>query len=294
MKAFTAYLTGWKTALQHWRMWLGLYLITLLFALLAALPLRGFLSKTVGQSLAFSRSFEGFDYTFLRDFLREYGQGFGAIMNQAVGYTILYLLFSVLLMGAILSVIGQRERAFRWVDFWQGGLRFFWRMLRLAVYFLLLHGLVLAFFGFLFYRATKGFAPFELESEAPILRAIRLFLPLYLLLAILVFMLHDYAKIHAVQVGRRWLFRPTLRAIRLVFRHFGKIALLYLLNVATFALLMVFYWWLSESLNSGAYFGMFLLGQGLAAGRVGLKLVNLGSATWLYQQLLNVHRWPLP
>lgn len=284
MKPLTAYIMGWKASLQHKRMWLALYGFNLLLAFLAAFPLSGFLSKTVGQSLAFTRSLEGFDYTFLRDFLREYGQGFGQIVNHAIGYVALYLLLSILLMGGILHVFRQWGEPFRRAAFWQGCTRYFWRMLRLAVYFLLLQGLVLALFGFIFYKAGIGSSLSELETEVPVIQAANFILPLYLLAAILVFMLHDYAKIHVVHADQRWLFRPIWQAVKLVFRNFGKVVLLYLLNVASFLLLSVLYWRLSGFLKGGAYFGLFLLGQFFVIGRIGLKLVNLGSATWLYRQ----------
>lgn len=285
MKALTAYLMGWKAVIRHKRMWLALYLFNVLFAFFAAFPLSGFLSKTVGQSLAFTRSLEGFDYTFLRDFLREYGQGVGQIMNQAVIYAVLYLLLSILLIGGILAIFRQWDEPFRWAAFWQGCTHFFWRMLRLSIYFLLLHGAVLALFGFVFFKMGVGSSLLELDSEESIIRAGHIILPFYLLAAILVFMLHDYAKIHVVQTEPRWLFRPIWEAIKFVFRNFGKVALLYLLNVASFLLLTAMYWWLSGLLKNGAYFGLFLFGQAFVIGRVGLKLVNLGSAAWLYQQL---------
>lgn len=284
MKAFTAYLMGYKTALRNGRMWLALYLFNVLFAFLAAFPLSGFLSKTVGQSLAFTRSLQGFDYTFLRDFVREYGQGFGQIMDQALVYAVLYLLLSVLLIGGVLAVFRRWAEPFRWAAFWQGCTHFFWRMLRLSIYFLLLHGAVLALFGFVFFKMGIGSSLLELDTEESIIRAGRIILPLYLLAAVLVFMLHDYAKIHVVQVDQRWLFRPIWQAIRLVFRNFGKVALLYLLNVASFLLLTGLYWWLSGLVKGGGIGGIFLFGQAFVIGRIGLKLVNLGSATWLYQQ----------
>lgn len=283
MEPLTAYIMGWNASLQHKRMWLALYGFNLLLGFLAAFPLSGFLSKTVGQSLAFTRSLEGFEYSFLRDFLREYGQGFGQIVNQAIGYVALYLLLSVLLMGGILCTFLLRGEPFRWAAFWLGCARYFWRMLRLAVYFLLLHGLALALFGFIFYKAGIGSSLSELDTEVPVIQAANFVLPLYLLAAILVLMLHDYARIHVVHVDQRWLFRPLWQAVKLVFRNFGKAALLYLLNIASFVLFAALYWWLSGFLEGGAFAGSFLLGQAFVVGRIGLKLVNLGGAAWLYQ-----------
>lgn len=285
MIVITAYSQGWKAVFRNSRMWLALYLFNLLLALLAALPFSGYLSRTMGQSLAAEGRPGGFDYTLFNDWLREYGQGLVAILDASLGFLLLYLLLSAFLMGGILLVFLQFAEPFRWGIFWRGCSRFFWRLLRLTVYFLLVHAAVLGLFGLLFYLATGGFAIFEMETEMELVQPLFYLVPVYLLAAVLVFMVQDYAKIHVVQEDRKWLARPLRQAFGLVRRNFGPFFLLYLLNIATLLLFFGIYWWGSGPLSSaGSAALLFLWGQLFIFGRVGLRLLNLASAAYLYRR----------
>ncbi|MCO6493164.1 MAG: hypothetical protein J5I98_32390 [Phaeodactylibacter sp.] len=291
MIVITAYTQGWKAVFRNSRMWLALYLFNLLLALLAALPFSGYLGSTVGQSLAAEGRPGGFDYTLFNDFLREYGQGLAPVLDTALGFLLLYLLLSVFLMGGILLVFLRFGEPFRWGLFWQGCTRLFWRLLRLTVYFLLLQGTLLGLFGLLFYLATGGFAIFEMETELELVRPLYYLLPLYLLAAVLVFMVQDYAKIHVAQEGRKWLARPLRQAFGLVFRNFGPFFLLYLLNISTLLLLSGIYWSVSRPLSAAGNIALiFLWGQLFIFGRVGLRLLNLASAAYLYRRAVQYSR----
>ena len=269
---------------RYRKMWLALYLLNFGFALLASLPFSGYLSKTLGQSLEMERHLEGFDYTFINDFLREYGQGISAFIDTSLGFIFLYLLFSVALMGGILLAFQHFSEAFRWSTFWEGCRHFFWRLLRLTIYFILIHAAILGLFGLFFYLATHGFAIFEMETELELVRPLYYLLPLYLLTATIIFMIQDYAKIHVVQVNQQWLTRPIWQATELVYRNFGRFFFLYLLNIATLIALFAAYWWIGQLFSTTTNTAIalsFFWGQFFVFGRIGLRLLNLGSATYL-------------
>ena len=292
MNPIRAYLEGWKAVFRNGRMWLALYLFNVLLALLAAFPFSGYLGKTIGQSLELQRSLSGFNYTFATDFLREYGQGLSGILDASLGFTGLYLLVSIALTGGILLVFRHFSGPFQWAVFRQGCARFFWRLLRLTLYFALLHISVLALFGGLFYLATGGLSIFQMETELELVRPLYFILPIYLLVAAVFFMVQDYAKVHIVQADESLLTRPIRQAFGLAFRNFGPFFLLYLLNIASLLVLFGIYWWISsrfQATSGGTIAGLFLLGQAFVAGRIGLRLLNLGSATYLYQKATIPH-----
>ena len=290
MNAISAYIAGWKAVFRNGRMWLALYLLNFLLALLAAIPFSGYLGKTIGQSLEPGRNLSGFNYTFINDFIREYGQGLSPILDASMGFILLYLLFSVALMGGILLVFRHFSEPFQWGLFRQGCFRFFWRLLRLTVYFMLLHVAVLGLFGWFFYLATDGFAVFQMETEFELVRPLYFILPVYLLVALALFMVQDYAKVHVVQVDETLLTRPIRQAFGLVFRNFGPFFLLYLLNIASLLVLFTLYWWVSsrfQATSGRTIAWLFMLGQAFIVGRIGLRLLNLSSATYLYQKVID-------
>ena len=267
-------------------MWVLLYLLNVVFALLSAVPFLGFLSESVGHTLANSKMLDGFDYTFISDLMREYGSGLSVILNLSKGIILLFFLFSIFWMGGILSILKNEENDYSFRKFWQGSAVYFWKLIRLTFYFTFFQIVILGFFAFLFLQ--QGVSPFEVESEVSIIKSIMILLPIYLLFATIFFMIQDYAKIHIVHDETKFIFQPIKNAFRFVFKNFRKCFGLYLLNLLTFAVFFSIYWILSNSFNSNStptITLLFLIGQTFIFSRIAVKLLNLGSAMELFQTL---------
>ncbi len=279
MNFITAYTSGLKTIFSKGKLWLLLYALNFLFAIFLAYPLSGFLGNKLGDTLAADKLLEGFDFAISNDFINQYGDAFGVIANQSVLGLGLYLLLSVFLVGGILNILKEDDFENGLADFWQGGGKYFWRMLRLAIYFLVMQVGIFILFFMLFSALTSGGLD-RFHNEGEIVRRGLMILPVYLLFATLFFMIHDYAKIHVVATDKRIVFRPILDAFKWVFRNFGQAILLYLANLLTFAILFFIY----LKLDGGSVIlAIFLIGQFFVLARIGTKLLNLASATQLYR-----------
>ena len=284
MKAIKAYFKGWTAILDNKRLWLMLYLLNFCFAIIAAIPLSGLLSDTLGQSLAAREMLTGFNYTFFTDMLNEYGEAIWGIFNQSVGYVLLFFFLSVFLMGGILFTFIRNQASFQAGEFWQACGNYFWRLFRLTFYFLIIHGLVLGIFVWLYFVFTGGLSPLEMENEAQLIHNFQIIFPIYLLVATLFFMIHDYAKIHLVAANPKWLNRTLWQSFAIVFKNLGQFGLLYLLNILTFLILYGIYFFFRGKLQVDSVLLLFLLSQVFIFGRIGTRLLNLSSASFLYQQ----------
>ncbi len=279
MNFITAYTSGLKNIFGKGKLWLLLYALNFFFAILLAYPLSGFLGEKLGDTLAADKLFESFDFTLSNDFINQYGDTFGVIMNQSVFGMGMYLLLSVFLVGGILTILKKGNEPYQLVDFWTGSGKYFWRMLRLAVYFLIIQLVVLAIFFVLISTLTAGGLE-RFHNEGEIINRVLMILPFYLLFATFFFMVHDYAKIQVVATDKGFLFQPIKNAFAWVFKNIGQSFLLYLLNLLTFGILFFIY----LQLNGGnVILAIFLIGQFFVLARIGTKLLNLASATKLYQ-----------
>lgn len=290
MKAITAYFAGWKQIFANKRMWILLYLLNLGIALIAAFPISGIFSKSLGQSLELTRSLNGFDYSFINELLREYQTGFNIILQQSVGFTILYLLIFIFLMGGILSVFKDHTSSFSFSNFWKACGKYFWRLLRLSIYFLIIQGILLAIFASLYMSLTNGMSPFKNFSEATLITTFQILAPIYIILAIIVFMIHDYAKIHVVHEDKSIISFPILQTFALVFKNFFSCFGLYLLNILSLLILTGIYWLASSNMQGTSMSSiciLFITIQLFIFTRLGLKLLNLASANHLYKAQLN-------
>lgn len=289
MNFFVAYFKGIWLAIRKIKMWILLYLINFIFAMIAAIPLSNLLQEKLGRSLATERLLPDFDYTVYKDFMNEYGDAFSIIMGQSRLIFIFYFFLSIFLVGGILKIFNHHKNRFNFQAFWGGCTFYFWRMLRLTIYFSIIHIIILSVFGVLIYYGKFQGGLDAVQSEVEMINAVKYMLPIYLIVASIFFMIQDYAKIHVVHKDPNWLFFPFWRSFSIVFGNFFKTFPLYLLNVLTFAIIFSAFWYFRSSTNmenSGAIALTFVVGQAFIFGRIGTKLINLGSATLMYQSIM--------
>lgn len=284
MRFLNAYTKGLKLATSNVKVWLILYALNFLFAFLLAFPFFKYLDSKLAHTMAVDKLTNGFDFTIFNDFLNEYGDIFGFIINQSMVSVFLFLLLSVFTVGGILLLfmqLLQKELQYTKIQtFFRGGSKYYWRLFRLSFYFFIIH-LALFLIAFTIFNQLTADGLARFESEKPIWNIGYIVFGIYLFLATIFFMIHDYAKIHIVHVDRHLLVQPFWQSIQLVLKNFPQVFLLYLLNLATFALLYFLYW----NIQTGAILLTFLIGQIFIFLRVGMKLLNLGSATALYQEI---------
>jgi len=279
-----AYLQGWKTTWNNKRL-LGIwYVFTFCLALLTAIPFSGFLSKTIGNSLAANELLNEFNYTIISDFLNEYGKGLFPIFNQSIGMLLLFFVGAIFLMGGVLNVFKNQGIHYRAANFWEGSAKYFWRLLRLSIYFLLIHTALLLVFVLILFAQAEGFNPFKAQSEMVFINAIRYVGVIYLFFAVIVAMIHDYAKIHVIHQEIFLMTRPIVETLGLVFKNFIPFFFLFLLNLLTLALFVWLYTIISNKIPNETIWLAFLIGQLFVLLRITLKLVNLAGAFYLYQQ----------
>ncbi len=288
MRFLDAYRMAWKLLWGHKKMWLLLYVCNVLFALVAVLPLQRFLNSELGHSLAIGQSLGDFDYTFLMDVLNEYGGSISLILNQAFVIVGLYWLFSVFLKGGILEKLVGYLKGENEVSFWSGCGKYFFRLFRLAVYFGILQGGLLFLMWMLFQSISGGLSPFELESDRDWVNTFKILMPIYGFLAMVLLMLHDYAKVFVVKLDKTLLFRPIWMTFKTVLGSFVSCLLLYLLNVLTFLVVFGLYYFFQQGMvtTTDAFILLaFLVGQLFVFGRLGVRLLNLGSVVaWQWEQ----------
>ncbi|PSR10776.1 MAG: hypothetical protein DA408_20765 [Bacteroidetes bacterium] len=290
MTSLTALRSGFRQAWRYRRSILVMYLATLLLAGLAAWPLHALLQAEVGHSAWVQAMVKGFDYTFLNDFWQNYGAGFIPVFNQSVVLVGAYFLLLVFLTGGLASLLVQQPATFDRAVFWGGSATYFWRMLRLTLFFLGVHALVLALFGGLYYQVTKGLSPMALDNEGIITACLRWLVPLYLLVAALVFMVQDYAKLMLIQGEYRWIWPAVKKAFSFNRRHFRQTYGLYLLNMGLLGLLLGGNYYLSTAFQvttTPTILLSFVLSQLFVLARYGLKVINLGSAVVLVEKWTN-------
>ncbi len=278
---------GFSQLWQYKKIWVLLYSLTFVVAAFIAYPLKTYLENKIGTSLMIKDMIKGFDYTLYTDFMNHYGDGIAPIMNYSLLLIILFMLLFIFLMGGILSTFKNAPEKYNGKSFWSNAAHFFWRIFRMTIYFLFIHGAVLGLFFFIYLKITKGLSPMNLESEGIIFVAMKIMVPIYILFSSFFFMWHDYAKIHLVQNDNKWIFQSIIPSLKFIIKNIKNTWGLYLLNVLILMLLFIVNHFISNSfeITTGlSIFISFFISQLFLISRLGLKLVNLSSANHLFQE----------
>ncbi len=273
--AFSAYLAGIKNSFSAWKVWGLLYLLNFLFTLVIIAPLAQYLEKKIGKSPLVEKWADGFNYTVMHDFLANYEVSIAAFTELTIVIAVIYLVFSIFTSGGIIEVFHKNEKSQNLRNFWSGCTYHFWRMLRITIYFLLIHAVVLGLFGFIFSQLI----PDSPDSELQYINPLKIILPLYLIFAFFVAMWQDFTKIIAVQRDENILVGSFKSATGFVFKNLGRVSLFYLLNLLTLGLFYLLY--RCGSLNFTGMNIVFFFGQILIIGRIGIKIWNAAGGILL-------------
>ena len=266
-------------------LWIMLFLFNLGFAIFIAVPIRSLLREKAGFQNALNRSADRFDFTFISDFLNEYGDLVSGIANHGFLVIILYLFFFVFLTGGILDTIIHRNGKFSGHHFWGHSGHYFWRMLRLMIYFGLIHLIVFILFALFF--AQQGINPLKMETDDWIIGRARWMIPLLLLVHIIIAMVHDFIKVAIVQTDAYSMHKMIRERSSWIFRHFFSCFGLYLINIIVAGLFLLIHRQIQMVFPGVTAIGIllsFLVAQVFIFLRVGFKLVNFASINALYHK----------
>lgn len=265
--------------------WL-LYAITLVMALIAALPFYNTLKAEDQNSLAFLNLLNGFDYTIYSDFMHRSSRTITPLLSVGRWLGLVYLFISVFVAGGILLRFAQPRVPFSAGLFFQGCVQYVNRFLRLfavSFLFVVVGGGIWLVMGTLVNVLME-----DVLTERGLFWIGAGFFALFMLTVTLVLCIGDYAKVLMFREDEHRALRAFGQAGRLVLRHLGRTYGMYwLLIVVGTGLFGIYFLIDSWVMMSGwaTIIAMLLVQQALIFARVLLKVWSLGIAYATYETL---------
>jgi hypothetical protein len=307
MTVFSAWRDGIRRVNRAPAILAGAWMLTWLVSLPLALALRGMLEAHLGHSLAAESAASGVNYDWMQEFSSQATGigttftptiiGFGAVLDNLSAFADaasrpavivsaagVYVGLWIFLSGGIIDRYA-RDHATRASGFFAAAGVFFFRFLRLAVVMAVVYGLLFGYVhGWLFDLAyPRLIRDVTVERTAFVVRA-ALYLVFFLPVAAcnLVF---DYAKVRAVVEDRRSAMGAMVAAVAFIRRNAGAAVLLYLTDVALFAMAVAAYGLAAPGVGSRGWTAWlaFAAGQVYVLARLWVKLVFWASETALFQ-----------
>ena len=302
-----SFLDGLKRTVSAPAILIGVFAVTFAMTVPLALTVRAMVHEHLGASLAAGEAADGVNYDWWQEFMAQAAGlgttftpaiiGFAAVLDNVSGLLDgetpivpvagalgAYLLVWTFVIGGVIDRYA-RQRPTRAHGFFAASGVFFGRFLRLAVmagvgYWLLFAYVHAWLFDDWFIRVTRDLA---VERAAFVWRL--LMYAIFGLLLVAFNTLFDYAKIRAVVEDRRSMFGAIAASTRFVARNPGRVVGLYVMNAATFA--VVIGTWALVAPGAGRagapMWFAFALGQAYVIARLLVKLHVLASQTALFQ-----------
>lgn len=131
-----AFIAGFKTGLQQWKIAAIVYVLQLCLALALGMQVFHVLEASIGKSLEISKLIYGYDHTVLTDFLKVHGASITPLIGQLRWLILVYLLFAVFIDGGLLYGVATSQPV-QGHTFWKGGATYFFPFLKIGLLLLL-------------------------------------------------------------------------------------------------------------------------------------------------------------
>jgi len=280
MKVITLYFSAIRLLFLKWKAWVVVFLTNLLFALLIATPFGRLLDKVAANSEAPLVGLQHFDIDFIADIVNNYGTELQLISGQILLYVSLYLLLNIFLAGGLIDSYVYLFKRFTLSDFLSNCAQHFWRLFRLALYFVVTQIVVVV--ALLTVYTKMGISPFELDSDQELISRTRLLIIAFIVLFAWIDMVLEYAKVRLVVQERKGFILPQLIKMKFyILRHFIPILFLYILCAMTFALIVKLYSMANGAFSMGSMSAIIftvLIGQFFLFLKVGSRLLFTTAA----------------
>ncbi len=246
MTAIKSYFNGLKIALNSKRMTLLLYVLLLIFSFTVLIPFFGVLKKEIGYSMSVYSLLKDFDYTAYTDFLQHSGKAIKPFVSIGIWLSVFYVFFGVFLSGGIIHTIYNKENKFSLKEFFSGCGNYILPFLRITLFSFFLQ-LIAAMLIYIPLMAYLDSLRETAESEIALVYTFSGGAALHLVLAVIIMLITDYAKILLVVNESRKAFVSLWLSFKFLFRYFFRVIFLYLLLLIFPVLFLIGYFYFSES-----------------------------------------------
>jgi len=258
-----------------------LFIVNLLTALFSAIPVTSHVGPVTDQSLHSARLVNGFDVMTFLELAANPEVSYWSHVPSAVPFVIIYFVFALFVTGGILSAYSL-DRKLSTGEFFQAAGAYFWRWVRLLIYFLIvmtpvviLASSIYKWSGTLAHDAAREKVGFWVEVAG---------LLVVTLLAMAARLWFDVAQVVTVTHKEPAMWRALGRARRITFGNFGSLFWIYLQISLTAWLALALALWIWAKMP-GARAGLsFLMLEVTMLWWIGTRLWQRASETVWYER----------
>lgn len=285
MKAILAYTKSWKSVAKYRFVILFLFLANVIFTFIVTSPFTIYF-RTKFQFTTALDSYSGYDVNAIFEFLNNYGQALEPLNTLIVLSVIAFFIFGIYANAAILYAVMSKNKIVALRPFWNGGLNFFWKILRVSVYYLFSIVLLLVIAWRIL--LAVGINILEVPDDIALIRRFRIAIIICIFFAAIFSTVKQYAKIFIAIDKKPLISASILKSGKFVLRFFLNTMLLYVCNIVVMIGVFLLYVVLRNAIDVNSWVILFLLGQLLLLYKITARVIHLDSSYKLYESIESV------
>lgn len=283
MGTWKLFIKSIKTLFLHKKLWLFLFLIEFIIALILINPISSQFNQMFSTSLAADKILQGQGTNSIFEFMVHKAEII-TVQKQILLLTgLLYLLLTIFFNAGIITSLIEKKN-FQAAFFFRSAGHFFVRLFRLFLWSLPFYVIALIMYSILgeIFNLIAG------ESEPLIFIFSLLKLLILIILFLFIKMVFDYTKIALISENKMKIIQTNLKTWKFVLKNLGKTLRLFYLIVLLGIIISIVYLLLGSLLNISTWITiilLFILQQLFVFSRTGIKLIYFSSLINLFQNV---------
>lgn len=221
-----ALLHGMRTVFYNGKFVLLLWTFNLVSALILAVPIYNMLFDNLGTSLMSKNLIEQFDLLWYAQLRNLYSIHFDQLTTSIYAVTAVYTFFQTFFVGGLISIFHLPEKN-HMVDFFYGGVKYFWRFAKVLVICVILLFIAFEVNYYLGELISLIFSKSENVTGDFILKFIRYILLIFFIG--IVIMISDYSKVNMAVHDKTKVLTTILDSMKFIIRNFSKVFIVFLI-----------------------------------------------------------------
>lgn len=262
-----------------------LWAVNAVFALVVSVPIFNFIYSSIGRSLISDHLSKQFDYFWFLQFWHLYDIHLNQMHLTIYSIVVIYTLIQTFLLGGLIAVFNQPKKN-HFVDFFYGGVRYFYRFVKIVLISVLFYALAFKINDYLGDFITWFFKDSESVMGDFILRSLRYILLIFFIGVIT--MISDYSKVALAVGDKTKIFRQVYTAILFIKNNFKKVFTVFLIVACLGALGGVVYNIIVYFIPRTPYYVLiisFILQQMLIIFRLLIRMLFYATEVSLFKDL---------
>ncbi len=262
-----------------------LWALSAVTALILSVPIFNMMQDSLGRSFLSDRLESGFDYLWLVQFREIFHSGLKGVYSLFLASLFSYLLIQNFFSGGLIAIFNSPKKN-HILDFFYGGVKYWFRFLKILLISLLLYAVAFLLNDFFAYLIQSAFVNSEKAMAEFLLKLLKYILLIFLIGMVAI--ISDYSKVLMVADGEQRALTAIKKSTISIKRNFNQVFSVFLVISITGAIGAIIYNAIGRFIPRTPYYFLvltFILQQMLVIFRLLIRMLFYSTEVLIYKDI---------